>query len=53
MHEALKQLPKLEQATIALSLTRVVELMEAGHIDAAPILDTSEIESSHKKRRKK
>lgn len=52
LHNALKQLPKLEQATIALSLKRVVDLMEAGHIDAAPILETAEIESSDKKRRK-
>lgn len=30
--EALKQLPELEQATIALSLERVVELMEAKYV---------------------
>ena len=45
LHDALKQLPKLEQATIALSLKRVVDLMEAGHIDAAPILETAPISS--------
>jgi DNA-binding MarR family transcriptional regulator len=43
LHEALKRLPKLEQATIALALGRVVDLMEAGRIDAAPILDTAPI----------
>jgi len=46
LHEALKLLPKLEQATIALSLKRVVDLMEAGHIDAAPILEMGQLETS-------
>lgn len=41
LREALEQLPKLEQATIALSLQRVVDLMEAGHLEAAPILETN------------
>lgn len=36
----LAALPEQEQATIARSLAKVVELMEAGHIDAAPILVT-------------
>lgn len=36
----LRGLPELEQATIALSLDRVVGLMEASGIDAAPILET-------------
>lgn len=45
LHEALKELPKLEQATIALSLKRVVDLMEAGHIDAAPILETASLQN--------
>lgn len=35
---ALNTLPELEQATIALSLERVVTLMEAHELDAAPIL---------------
>lgn len=35
---ALNALPELEQATIALSLERIVTLMEAQEIDAAPIL---------------
>jgi DNA-binding MarR family transcriptional regulator len=43
LHEALKNLSTLEQATIALSLKRVVDLMEAGNIDAAPILETAPI----------
>lgn len=43
LHQALKKLPKLEQATIALAVRRVVDIMEAGSIDAAPILDTAEI----------
>lgn len=37
---ALKRLPEIEQATIALSLQRIVDLMEAEAIDAAPVLDT-------------
>lgn len=44
LHDALKDLPLLEQATIALSLKRVVDLMEAGSIDAAPILETTPID---------
>lgn len=37
---AMKELPESELATIAESLDRVVEMMEARHIDAAPILET-------------
>ncbi|MBD3257846.1 MarR family transcriptional regulator [candidate division GN15 bacterium] len=48
LHEGLQKLPQLEQATIALSLKRVVELMEAGRIDASPILETAPI-SEHAK----
>ena len=36
--EALRNLPELEQAAIALSLERVVELMEAEHLEASPNL---------------
>ncbi|MBI9019121.1 MAG: MarR family transcriptional regulator [Phycisphaerae bacterium] len=36
--DELNKLPELEQATIALSLERVVKLMEAEHIDASPNL---------------
>lgn len=35
---ALRNLPELEQAAIALSLERVVELMEAEHLDTSPNL---------------
>jgi DNA-binding MarR family transcriptional regulator len=37
--EALSHLPELEQSTIALSLERVVDLMEAGGLEASPILE--------------
>ncbi len=37
---ALKDLPDIEQTTIALSLDRVVNLMEAEHLEAAPIIET-------------
>jgi DNA-binding MarR family transcriptional regulator len=40
---ALKNLPEIEQATIALSLNRIVDLMEAEAIDASPVLDTGTI----------
>jgi DNA-binding MarR family transcriptional regulator len=42
--EALADLPELEQATIALSLKRIVDLMEAEHLEAAPILETTHAE---------
>jgi DNA-binding MarR family transcriptional regulator len=41
--EALRTLPLAEQLDIATSLERVVRLMEAQHIDAAPILETGPI----------
>jgi len=41
--EALSVLPLPEQIAIAKSLERVVNLMEAQHIDAAPILETGPI----------
>lgn len=37
---SLTGLPELEQATIALSLQRIVDLMEVEALDAAPLLDT-------------
>jgi len=37
-----------EQATIARSLERIVEMMEGRHIDAAPILETGPIEPAAK-----
>ena len=36
--DSLRKLPNLEQATIALSLERVVELMEVAQLDASPNL---------------
>lgn len=41
--DALHQLPDSEQTTIAESLDRIVELMEARDIDAAPLLDAGEV----------
>ena len=45
--QALNELTDLEQATISLSLERVVELMEAKEMNAAPILQTGAIEEKH------
>ena len=36
-------LSELERSTIALSLERVVDMMEAGHIDASPVLESGPI----------
>lgn len=36
---ALKRLPEIEQATITLSLQRIVDLMHAETLDASPVLD--------------
>ena len=36
---ALRQIPELERVTITLALERVVDLMDARGIDAAPILE--------------
>lgn len=41
---ALANLPELEQTTIALSLKRIVDLMEANKLEAAPILETNQTE---------
>ena len=43
---SLSQLSILEQSTISLSLQRIVELMKAEEIDAAPILQTGKLEES-------
>lgn len=40
--QSLETLPDLERATIALSLERLVKLLAAGTLDAAPILETGE-----------
>jgi DNA-binding MarR family transcriptional regulator len=42
---ALQQLAEMEQATIARSLQRIVDLMEAEQLDAAPILDTGQLDA--------
>jgi len=41
--EAMSQRPEAEQEAIADALDRIVEMMEVGHIDAAPILETGPI----------
>lgn len=43
---ALGGLEELEQATLALSLERIVDLMEAREVDASPILDSRPIGDS-------
>jgi DNA-binding MarR family transcriptional regulator len=40
---AMKKLPQAEQAMLAGSLERIVELMEVRHVDAAPILEMGPI----------
>lgn len=40
---ALMELPEIEQITITSSLEKLVDLMEARHIDAAPLLETGSI----------
>lgn len=44
--DALKALPELEQVSITLALEKVVNLMEANKIEAAPVLETGPISSS-------
>lgn len=44
--DALDALPELEQATITLSLERIVDLMEARQSDPSPLLDINASESS-------
>jgi DNA-binding MarR family transcriptional regulator len=41
--EALAAMPEAEQATINASLSRIVAMMEARDIDAAPVLDTGDL----------
>ncbi|NIM18684.1 MAG: MarR family transcriptional regulator [Candidatus Latescibacteria bacterium] len=43
---ALKNLPDIEQSTIALALERIVDLMEVRHIEATPILETGQLSSA-------
>lgn len=44
--EALKNLPELEQVSITLALEKIVDLMEAGKIEASPVLETGSLASS-------
>ena len=44
--EGLNALDEAEQATIATALERLVQLMEAKEVEAAPILETSPMEAS-------
>jgi MarR family transcriptional regulator, organic hydroperoxide resistance regulator len=47
LSDGLRQLPELEQAAIALSLERVVELMEAENLDTSPnLVPNAQINSS-------
>jgi DNA-binding MarR family transcriptional regulator len=41
--EALKKLPELEQVSITLALEKIVDLMEAGKIEASPVLETGSL----------
>ena len=43
--KALQQLPEMEQSTIALSLQRIVDLMEVEQLDVAPILDAGQLDT--------
>ncbi|MFQ5508211.1 MAG: MarR family winged helix-turn-helix transcriptional regulator [Leptospirillia bacterium] len=49
---ALETLPDLERVTIALSLEKLVALLEVGKLDAAPILETGETVSPVSKQEK-
>ncbi|HKJ04988.1 MAG TPA: MarR family winged helix-turn-helix transcriptional regulator [Geopsychrobacteraceae bacterium] len=42
---SLAELPELELVTITMALERLVDLMEARHIDAAPVLETGSLSS--------
>lgn len=48
----LKQLPEAEQVGITLALEKVVELMNARYIDAAPVLETGPIAPPRTSRRR-
>jgi DNA-binding MarR family transcriptional regulator len=43
--KAIAELPELEQVSIAMALEKLTELMEAQHIEAAPILETGSLNS--------
>jgi DNA-binding MarR family transcriptional regulator len=40
---ALVELPEMEQQSITLSLEKLVDLMEVGHVSAAPVLETGSL----------
>lgn len=46
--QALEELPELERTAIALSLERIVDMMKARDIDAAPMLELGEMGDSGK-----
>lgn len=46
LYQALQELPEQDQSNIALSLERVVELMEAQDVEAEPLLEAGPIEQS-------
>ena len=43
LSSALKELPEIEQVSITLALEKLVDLMEARHIGAAPMLETGSL----------
>lgn len=43
--DALVSLPELEQVSITLALEKIVDLMEAGKIEASPVLETGSLAS--------
>lgn len=45
--QALEGLPEKEKISIALALEKVVDLMEASGIDAAPVLETGDLTDTH------
>lgn len=49
---SLKRLSEMEQATIALSLERIVDLIAAGEIDAAPMLETGSLDQTSNEEKK-
>jgi DNA-binding MarR family transcriptional regulator len=45
---ALVELPELEQVSITMALEKLVDLMEARHIGAAPVLETGSLAADSK-----
>ncbi|WP_303720209.1 MarR family winged helix-turn-helix transcriptional regulator [Malonomonas rubra] len=43
LSNALAELPEIEQVSITLAMEKLVDLMEAGHIGAAPVLETGSL----------